>query len=395
MFQSLLRLSLSMFFAAPNEKSSQKLAFPLNEVGKGWHVIWNCLMRSLPKFCNLTSIIGIHVDAAAFMLLCNIMLSDTKDSYLFPLLIWDLRLFKRTLSTFALCFSSCYFSRRTSLGDLQYLLDLRQNVLPAVLAILNLKEFTTLNERFVVLLPATAFALSIGSTPLLYDASGLLPLLYATELVEELAKIEESPSDFLECSVEVLAKIDIDSGPKPVNFSNYCQNVRLPLNLRDQLFHEMENHVLECIKEVEIDKMLLSEVIYTCALLANFMFCSYSTSFLVSELVACCIPCGSNKKLSVTTSSRAVLLLQKLTIGADSSMVEYIKELVAFPDFDIFNEIRDLHQKIRQTYSPRVHLLNFVKRPHYVPPRLLLCRSTQKVLIWSLCGDLFLIYKES
>ncbi|XP_075512279.1 serine/threonine-protein kinase ATM-like [Primulina tabacum] len=63
--------------------------------------------------------------------------------------------------------------------------------------------------------------------------------------------------------------------------------------------------------------------------------------FLVSESVACYIPCGSNKKLSVTTSSRAVLLLQQLTIGADSSMVEYIK---------------------------------FVKRPHYVPPRLLLCR---------------------
>ncbi|XP_073046904.1 serine/threonine-protein kinase ATM-like isoform X1 [Primulina eburnea] len=217
-------------------------------------------------------------------------------------------------------------------GDLQYLLDLRQNVLSAVLAILNLKEFTTLNERFVVLLPTTAFALSIGSAPLLYDASGLLPLLYATELVEELAKIEESPSDFLECSVEVLAKIDIDSGPKPVNFSNYCQNVRLPLNLRDQLFHEMENHVLECIKEVEIDKMLLSEVIYTCALLANFMFCSYSTSFLVSELVACCIPCGSNKKLSVTTSSRAVLLLQKLTIGAaEGSLTEFCKETSLCP----------------------------------------------------------------
>ncbi|XP_073048617.1 serine/threonine-protein kinase ATM isoform X37 [Primulina eburnea] len=798
--QSLLRLSLLMLFAAPNEKSSQKLAFPMNEdnenklhelsgplyeVGKGWHVIWNCLMRSLPTFCNLTSIVD-----AAFMLLCSIMLSDTKDSYLVPLEIWDLRLFKRTLSMSALCFISCYFSRRTSLGDLQDFLYLRQNVLPAVLAILNLKEFTTLNERFVVLLPAAAYALSTGSTPLLYDASGLLPLLYATEPMEELAKIEESPSDFLECSVEVLAKIDIDSGPK-VNLFNYCQNVRLPLNLRDQLLHEMENHVLECIKEVEIDKMLLSEVIYTCALLSNFMFCSYSTrklsmhsqpasslvflqtyigfvsstgmivrslltayailyysdhnllssnfgrklvtssgektvraqevlsvgpqprpimetivvtlmhlvlhserieleavfmisvvaaidpsqrelvsavldslskeacytnrtkfleelmgpilfnwvacgvslvalveardiftsnlepmnfikyccpwllpalilqedanslkwvakvacqpcaalvkshfvhifsvcmamhcskkagwergsrvletsillivniseherdelikkqmvsivnhtlslasnssdcplpffskdtiactiqtivdgfldseehsksfelvdkinifrpdrvfmfivdlhykiaaaahhwhkcnhlagievlvnllghravipstfnyllnligqfigcdclldqccciistllnisrdypseetirvlgeqlQFLVSELVACCIPCGSNKKLSVTTSSRAVLLLQQLTIGADSSMVEYIKELVAFPEFDIFNEIRDFHQKIRQTYSPRVHLLNFVKRPHYVPPRLLLC----------------------
>ncbi|XP_075497115.1 serine/threonine-protein kinase ATM-like [Primulina tabacum] len=118
-------------------------------------------------------------------------------------------------------------------GDLQDFLYLRQNVLPAVLAILNLKEFTTLNERFVVLLPAAAYALSTGSTPFLYDASGLLPLLYATEPVEELAKIEESPSDFLECSVDVLAKIDIDSGPK-VNLSNNCQNVRLPLNLRDQ-----------------------------------------------------------------------------------------------------------------------------------------------------------------
>ncbi|XP_073046814.1 serine/threonine-protein kinase ATM-like [Primulina eburnea] len=147
---SLLRLSLLMLFAAPNEKSSQKLAFPLNEdnanklhelsgplyeVGKGWQVIWNCLMRSLPTFCNLTSIL----DAAAFMLLCSIMLSDTKDSYLFPLEIWDLQLFKRTLSTSALCFISCYFSRRISLGDLQDSLYLRQNMLPAVLAILNLK----------------------------------------------------------------------------------------------------------------------------------------------------------------------------------------------------------------------------------------------------------------
>ncbi|XP_073284364.1 serine/threonine-protein kinase ATM isoform X12 [Primulina huaijiensis] len=280
----LLRLSLLMLFTAPNEKSSQKLAFPLNEVD------------------------------AAFMLLCSIMLSDTKDSYLVPLEIWDLRLFKRTLPTVLMlgnilqvCFVlhlmlllqenlaavmvvgkylngahstvdivKSMMTMRNIQGDLQDFLYLRQNVLPAVLAILNLKEFTTLNEQFVVLLPAAAYALSTGSTPLLYEASGLLPLLYATEPVEELAKIEESPSDFLECSVEVLAKIDIDSGPK-VNLSNYCQNVRLPLNLRDQLLHEMENHVLECIKEVEIDKMLLSEVIYTCALLANFMFCSYST----------------------------------------------------------------------------------------------------------------------
>ncbi|XP_073145738.1 serine/threonine-protein kinase ATM isoform X3 [Henckelia pumila] len=269
--QSLLRISLLMFFTAPSAKSSLKSAFPLNEVGNGWHVIWSCLMRSLPTFCNVTSIVD-----AAFMLLCIIMLSDTKDLYLVPLEIWDLRVFKRILSTSVLCFISCYFSRRTSLGDLQDFLYLRQNVLPAVLAILNLKEFTTLNDRIVIVLPAAAYAVSAGSTPLLYEASGLLPLLYAAEPMEELAKIEESSHGFLECSVEVLAKIDFDSGPK-VNLSNYCQNVRLPPTLRDQLLHEMENHVLECIQEVEIDKMLLSEVINACALLVNFMFCSYST----------------------------------------------------------------------------------------------------------------------
>ncbi|XP_073046916.1 serine/threonine-protein kinase ATM-like [Primulina eburnea] len=170
---SLLRLSLLMLFAAPNEKSSQKLAFPLNEdnenklhelsgplyeVGKGWQVIWNCLMRSLPTFCNLTSI-------------------DTKDSYLFPLEIWDLQLFKRTLSTVLMlgnilqvCFMlhlmlllqenlaafmvvgkylndahstvdivKSMMTMRSIQGDLQDSLYLRQNMLPAVLAILNLK----------------------------------------------------------------------------------------------------------------------------------------------------------------------------------------------------------------------------------------------------------------
>ncbi|XP_073048585.1 serine/threonine-protein kinase ATM isoform X10 [Primulina eburnea] len=249
--QSLLRLSLLMLFAAPNEKSSQKLAFPMNEdnenklhelsgplyeVGKGWHVIWNCLMRSLPTFCNLTSIVD-----AAFMLLCSIMLSDTKDSYLVPLEIWDLRLFKRTLSMSALCFISCYFSRRTSLGDLQDFLYLRQNVLPAVLAILNLKDFCH-----------CSMLLSLWRN---------WPRLRKVQVIFWNAQLK-----FLRRLILIL-----------VNLFNYCQNVRLPLNLRDQLLHEMENHVLECIKEVEIDKMLLSEVIYTCALLSNFMFCSYST----------------------------------------------------------------------------------------------------------------------
>ncbi|XP_073046906.1 serine/threonine-protein kinase ATM-like [Primulina eburnea] len=171
--QSLLRLSLSMLFAAPNEKSSKKLAFPLNEdnenklhelsgplyeVGKGWHVIWNCLMRSLPTFCNLTSIVE-----AAFMLLCSIT------------------------SSVCFVFHLMLLLQENLVGDLQDFLYLRQNVLPAVLAILNLKEFTTLNERFVVLLPAAAYALSTGSTPLLMTLQDFCRCSML-EPVEELAK---------------------------------------------------------------------------------------------------------------------------------------------------------------------------------------------------------------
>ncbi|XP_073048594.1 serine/threonine-protein kinase ATM isoform X19 [Primulina eburnea] len=222
--QSLLRLSLLMLFAAPNEKSSQKLAFPMNEdnenklhelsgplyeVGKGWHVIWNCLMRSLPTFCNLTSIV-------CFVLHLMLLLQEN--------------LVVKSMMTM-----------RSIQGDLQDFLYLRQNVLPAVLAILNLKDFCH-----------CSMLLSLWRN---------WPRLRKVQVIFWNAQLK-----FLRRLILIL-----------VNLFNYCQNVRLPLNLRDQLLHEMENHVLECIKEVEIDKMLLSEVIYTCALLSNFMFCSYST----------------------------------------------------------------------------------------------------------------------
>lgn len=50
--------------------------------------------------------------------------------------------------------------------------------------------------------------------------------------------------------------------------------------------------------------------------------------FLVSKLVACCIPSESYDNLSATTSSQLLLLLQQLTIGSDSSLHEYIKVLL-------------------------------------------------------------------
>ncbi|XP_073043945.1 uncharacterized protein [Primulina eburnea] len=36
-----------------------EVGFSLNEVGNGWHVIWNRLMQSLPTFYNVTSLVSI------------------------------------------------------------------------------------------------------------------------------------------------------------------------------------------------------------------------------------------------------------------------------------------------------------------------------------------------
>ncbi|XP_075512295.1 uncharacterized protein LOC142547741 isoform X7 [Primulina tabacum] len=94
------------------------------------------------------------------------------------------------------------------------------------------------------------------------------------------------------------------------------------------------------------------------------------------HIFSVCMAMHCSKKAGWERGSRvletSILLIVHISEHERDELINK-KELVAFPDFDIFNEIQDLHQKIRQTYSPRVHLLNFVKRPHYVPPRLLLC----------------------
>ncbi|KAL3824832.1 hypothetical protein ACJIZ3_020861 [Penstemon smallii] len=273
--RSLLGLSSLLLFAASSAESSLKTSIPMNEVEKGWHVIWSCLMRSLPTFVNVTSIVD-----AALMVLCNIMLMDPKDSFFVSVEIWDLRVFKRLPSISVLRFISCYFSRRASLGDPRDALYLRQNMLRAVLALLSLKEFSPLNELLVVMVPTTAYALCVGSAPLLNEAVALSPFVYFAEAMEEQAKSEEqtleNPRDYFECSVEVLSKIRNDSGPKD-NLPEYYQHIRLPRKLREQMLHEMEIYVVEYIKDKEIEKMLLSEVMNICALLSNFMYCSYST----------------------------------------------------------------------------------------------------------------------
>nr|XP_012571741.1 serine/threonine-protein kinase ATM isoform X3 [Cicer arietinum] len=93
--------------------------------------------------------------------------------------------------------------------------------------------------------------------------------------------------------------------------------------------------------------------------------------FLVSKLVACCIP-SINKESCDSSVLRALSLLCMFTLDSDPSMHDYIKELEPFPELKIFDEIRKFHQELCHTYSIRDHILKFVRRSCYLPPRLLL-----------------------
>ncbi|KAK7354055.1 hypothetical protein VNO80_19511 [Phaseolus coccineus] len=93
--------------------------------------------------------------------------------------------------------------------------------------------------------------------------------------------------------------------------------------------------------------------------------------FLVSKLVACCIR-SKTKKLCDSTVSQALSLLHMLIVDSDSSMYDYVKELEPFPELKILDEIRKFHKELCHTYSIRDHLMKFVKKSCYLPPRLLL-----------------------
>ncbi|XP_047265675.1 serine/threonine-protein kinase ATM isoform X3 [Capsicum annuum] len=220
------------------------------------------------------------------MLLRNLILNDTTNTYLVPQDLWDLRLLKRVPSISFLCFISCYFSRKGYQGDLRDTLYLRQDLLRAVLAFPFWKECSMLNKQLVSLLPTAVYALCTGGTPL-FD-KGLYPLHYVPETLNDV-KVEdhthESVHDLFECSVEVLARIGQESDLEDI-LPPRCQSLRLPRQIRDPLCHEVENHILEIIKDEECEKMLLSDVIFLCAILSNFMYCSYSTR-TGEEIVPC------------------------------------------------------------------------------------------------------------
>nr|XP_029123739.1 serine/threonine-protein kinase ATM isoform X3 [Elaeis guineensis] len=105
--------------------------------------------------------------------------------------------------------------------------------------------------------------------------------------------------------------------------------------------------------------------------------------FLVSKLVACCIPAENKREPSCVHSSGLLSLLNQLTVDADLSLYDYIRELEPFPDLDCLERIRVFHDGLCNVYSPRDQFLKFVRRACYLPQGLLMCslRHLHKKLV--------------
>ncbi|XP_064968170.1 serine/threonine-protein kinase ATM-like isoform X2 [Musa acuminata AAA Group] len=94
--------------------------------------------------------------------------------------------------------------------------------------------------------------------------------------------------------------------------------------------------------------------------------------FLVSKLVACCIPSESQNVKAVPPPPAVISLLHELTVDADPLLLGYIRELEPFPEVDCLKKIRLFHNDLCKTYSARDHFLKFAKRAYYLPKGLLL-----------------------
>ncbi|XP_062116268.1 serine/threonine-protein kinase ATM isoform X5 [Humulus lupulus] len=250
----------------------------LNEYNSSWRLLWSSLMHGLPIFSNVNAVVD-----AALILLGNMISRDLINMLVVPQDVWDLRLFKRIPSMSALYFISCYFTRKCSQGDSRDILHLRKGLLKAVLGHLEWQESSILNEHMVVLLPGAVYALSAGCAPFLKCYSGL-SIFNASEDVnkampmDDWVKTEELEQDSMhelfECSIDVLANIDQVSSVKVSSFPN-DRSVHLPRLLRDSLLLEMENFALGYLVDKDIKTRPLSDVLFLCALLSNFIYGSY------------------------------------------------------------------------------------------------------------------------
>ncbi|XP_050221682.1 serine/threonine-protein kinase ATM isoform X2 [Mercurialis annua] len=249
-----------------------------NALDGGWQLIWSCLIHGLPLFSNLTA-----VTDSTLLLLGHIVTRDSINVFVVPQDVWDLKLFKKMPSRCVLYFVACYFSHKGSQGDLRDSLHLRKNLLTTILGCLNWKDTLILDEHMVVLFPAAVYALCAGCAPFTHWYQGLLPSHSFVDCFEPsgdwgktVDEEHERLYELFESSEEVLAKID--SGSRVEIASSQCnQKVRLPQELRETLMHEMETHILEAIEDQQIKKLPLSDCIFVCGLLSNFIHGSLGT----------------------------------------------------------------------------------------------------------------------
>ncbi|XP_050879903.1 serine/threonine-protein kinase ATM isoform X2 [Lathyrus oleraceus] len=159
--------------------------------------------------------------------------------------------------------------------------------------------------------------------------------------------------------IEVLISV-LGQRVTALSTSNYLFNLIGPLiecpALQDQCCHILSALLLSFKKHLtaDITRMLGEQL-----------------QFLVSKLVVCCVP-AERKESHDSSVTRALSLLHMLTLDSDPTLHDYVKELEPFPELKIFDEIRNFHEELCQTYSIRDHILKFVKRSCYLPPRLLL-----------------------
>lgn len=276
--RSLQGLACVLLLPASRVEIPSRPSYNWNEFDCGWQLVWNCLMHGLPIFSNVTTVVD-----AAFALLGSIISCDSINTYLVPQDVWDLQLFKQIPSVSVLYFIVCYFSRKGSQGDYRDIFYLRKNLLRSTLSCLNWKDCSKMDDRMVLLLPAAVYALCAGCSPFISCFKWPLLLhsfLNAPEAGVDWVKRDEDDHErqlqLFECCVEVLAKIDMGSSSSK-DSSQYHQSVRLPRQLRDQLLHEMESYILGVFSNWNTENRPLSDVIFMCAILSNFMYGSFLT----------------------------------------------------------------------------------------------------------------------
>ncbi|XP_022767135.1 serine/threonine-protein kinase ATM isoform X5 [Durio zibethinus] len=276
--RSLQELSSMLLLSDAQVEISLSSSFTSKEFDCGWQLIWSHLMHGLPTFSNVIPVVD-----AALALLGSIIANDLTNSCVVPHDVWDLRLFKGMPSLCSLYFIACYFSQKGSQGDLRDILHLRKYLLRATLGSLSWNESSLLNNRMVLLLPAAVYALCAGCEPFTQCYKEILRLhsfVDAIEVADDWIKIDEYDHERqlenFECSVEVVANIDLDSNVQ-VSPSHFHQSVSLPRQLREPLMHEMETYILGVLADHNVEKKRLSDVFFICALLCNLIYGLYLT----------------------------------------------------------------------------------------------------------------------